>query len=305
MKRMLSLLLLLLCSGIRLVAQQPEQFTGALLWKVSGNGLDESSYILGTHHFISENFVDSIPGLQEVMEQAQQTVGELDMSDMPGMQMKILEAGMMPEEESYRILLTEPDYIRLDDKLTELLGAGLEQFGQLKPTVIFTVVSLAIFKQICPEQDVMTHVGIDSYIQQVAQNKGRVTGGLETVDEQIQLLFNSKSLKRQVDELLCTMDNFDRFLEITKELTANYRNANLNQLYADAFDENNDPCFSLMDEKEKQMLLEDRNNSWLDKMPVWMKEGSSLFVVGALHLAGEEGLLFQLSQRGYQVEAVH
>ena len=34
-----------------------------LLWKISGHGLKQNSYLLGTHHLISISFLDSIPGV--------------------------------------------------------------------------------------------------------------------------------------------------------------------------------------------------------------------------------------------------
>ena len=38
-----------------------------LLWKVSGNGLTQPSYIIGTHHLAPFSIMDSIAGLQKAM----------------------------------------------------------------------------------------------------------------------------------------------------------------------------------------------------------------------------------------------
>ena len=89
--------------------QQQKDYTGALLWKVSGNGLAKPSYILGTHHLIHVSFSDSISGLKDVIESTEQTVGELVMSDMTAMQGKMQQAAMMPTGESYKNLLSEAD----------------------------------------------------------------------------------------------------------------------------------------------------------------------------------------------------
>jgi uncharacterized protein YbaP (TraB family) len=42
----------------------------------------------------------------------------------------------------------------------------------------------------------------------------------------------------------------------------------------------------------------------MQKLPEIMKEKSSFIAVGALHLAGEEGLLNLLKEAGYTVEPV-
>lgn len=48
-----------------------------LLWKVSGNGLNQPSYIIGTHHLAPFSIMDSIAGLQKAMKETQQVYGEL------------------------------------------------------------------------------------------------------------------------------------------------------------------------------------------------------------------------------------
>ena len=50
-----------------------------LLWKISGNGLKEPSYIMGTHHLAPLSIKDSIQGLQAALDQTQQVYGELKM----------------------------------------------------------------------------------------------------------------------------------------------------------------------------------------------------------------------------------
>jgi uncharacterized protein YbaP (TraB family) len=54
--------------------------------------------------------------------------------------------------------------------------------------------------------------------------------------------------------------------------------------------------------KVYQSLLVERNNNWLPKIERLIKQPEEKFIlVGALHLIGEDGLLQQLKNRGYQV----
>ena len=53
-----------------------------LLWKVSGNGLNQPSYIIGTHHLAPFSIMDSIAGLKKAMNEPQQVYGEMKMSEM-------------------------------------------------------------------------------------------------------------------------------------------------------------------------------------------------------------------------------
>ncbi len=50
-------------------------------------------------------------------------------------------------------------------------------------------------------------------------------------------------------------------------------------------------------------LLVERNNNWLPKIERLISQPEQKFIlVGALHLVGEDGLLKQLKNKGYQVQ---
>ena len=53
---------------------------------------------------------------------------------------------------------------------------------------------------------------------------------------------------------------------------------------------------------EMEDLLDNRNKAWIEKMPSIMKETPTLFVVGAGHLPGTNGVLKLLKEKGYTVE---
>ena len=53
---------------------------------------------------------------------------------------------------------------------------------------------------------------------------------------------------------------------------------------------------------EMEDLLDNRNKAWIEKMPSIMKETPTLFVVGAGHLPGTNGVLKLLKEKGYTVK---
>ena len=59
-----------------------------LLWKVSGNGLNQPSYIIGTHHLAPFSIMDSIAGLKKAMNETQQVYGEIKMSETHSFKVK-------------------------------------------------------------------------------------------------------------------------------------------------------------------------------------------------------------------------
>ena len=48
-----------------------------LLYKISGNGLEKPSYIIGTHHLANVGFVNQINGVTEALTETDQVYGEL------------------------------------------------------------------------------------------------------------------------------------------------------------------------------------------------------------------------------------
>ena len=70
-----------------------------LLWKISGNGLQKPSYIIGTYHLAPVTFTDSIKGLKEALDVSEQVYGEIIMSEMtkPENMTKTQAAMMLPE----------------------------------------------------------------------------------------------------------------------------------------------------------------------------------------------------------------
>jgi len=302
MKKIITLLILmpLLFSA---QAQSIQSFSGSLLWKISGNGLSSPSYILGTHHLTPGSFADSIPGLDTALKETRLTAGELILSDMSSLQENMINESKMPKNESYEQLLSPEDYGKLNECLKNSFGAGLEGFSQFKPAMISVMYSFMLYTRVHPEIVRPEHEGLDSYLQRIGLENNIPVIGLETAEDQLNTLFNSLSLKKQAEDLMCTISlPVELALEGLNLLNKYYREGNLTEMYQLSFHSPDDPCPPSPESIDN--MLKNRNDKWLEKLPGIMLENPSLIVVGALHLAGEEGLLYQLNQRGYKVEAV-
>lgn len=301
-KTLLFIVFITLSVMTTLFAQDSSNFTGSLLWKVSGKGLDKPSYILGTHHLAPISTIDSISGLRSVMDEVDQVAGELLMSDIPNLQAKIQQAAMMPADQSYKELLDEAAYNQLDEGLNDLFNVGVDQLGVMKPGMISTLSSVVMYARLNPEYNPQTHEAIDQYVQKYATEKGKSVIGLETAEDQIYALFDATPLKDQAEILACSMGHLEFGKEVLLQLNKLYSEADLKGLYKLAFDNDKDPC--PMSEKAQFAINKQRNDRWLEKLPQIMKGKSTLVAVGALHLVGEDGLLYQLLKQGYKVEIV-
>ena len=54
--------------------------------------------------------------------------------------------------------------------------------------------------------------------------------------------------------------------------------------------------------KEAAVMLDNRNKKWMQQLPGIFKQQSTFVAVGALHLAGENGLVMLLRNAGYTVK---
>ncbi|MDR0332263.1 MAG: TraB/GumN family protein [Dysgonamonadaceae bacterium] len=295
-KKQTFIILLVIC----VLTLQSFALENSLLWKVSGNGLTKPSYIFGTHHLIPLSFLDTVNGLNDAFEQTEQTVGEVDMSNMLEMQMQMMQHAMMPEGVTYQSLLSEDDFMLLDSTLTSLTGTGLAQMGQLKPTLLGLSISVLLYQRYYPET--ASGENLDIHFQQEAVKRSRPAIGLESIENQIHVLFEISSIERQAESLMCMIKHPEMLKEMIDNLHELYFAHNINALYELWKEDANSPCVST--EEERNALNKDRNLRWLDKLPAIMSEKSSFIAVGALHLPGEDGLIEGLRRLGYTVEAV-
>lgn len=285
------------------VSGQPsDKFTGSLLWRISGGGLTSPSYIFGTHHLASVDTFDGIAGARQALEGSSQVVGEIVLADIMAIGMQMQLAALMPENVSYRSLLSASDYEALDNTLKGLFGVGMEQFGMVKPGAISTTLTQAVFAKAYPDFNMASHVALDSFVQNFANEKGLPVLGLETMEDQIRVLFDAEPLKVQAERLACSARNIDYATMELQRLHSNYMAADLVKMYTDSLEDPDNPC--PVSGAFQNALVKERNDKWLAKLPAIMAGAPSFIAVGALHLAGQEGLLFQLDGMGYTVEAV-
>lgn len=274
-----------------------------LLWKVSGNGLDKPSYIFGTHHVAPLSMKDSIAGMTEAMNGISQVYGELVMEDMmkPEMLMKMQQAMMLPTDTTLKSLFTQAQYDSIASVVKENIGMELAMFDKLKPAALnaqlAVVLSVKALKGYNPQEQ------LDTWFQTQAKQAGKKVGGLETMESQINVLYNSQSLKRQAQQLYCSATHIDYGIDMTRRLAEAYLNQDLDKLLEITEEKMGNACDSTPEEEEA--LIYGRNANWAKQMPGIMKQASTLFVVGAGHLPGEHGVLKLLEKQGYTVEAMN
>lgn len=300
MKKVILSLLLVFASCVVCNAQ--------LLYKISHKDLSRPSYIVGTYHLAPASFVDSIPGARAALDAVDVVCGEVVMSEMESKanEKKVKDAMMLPDGKSLADVLTADEMQRLNDYMSEIMGMNLEnpilksQMGKMTPMAISTQLQLVQYMKNTPNFNPLKL--IDAYFQKAAKKAGKRVAGLETVDFQINTLYLGTSIERQKEQLFCMVDNSEYYALQMKELSAAYFAQDIQALWDLTEEKLGNSCDSTPE--EDMALIYGRNAAWAEQIPVMIAENPTLFVVGAAHLPGEQGLLELLRAKGYTIEAV-
>jgi len=280
-----------------------------LLYKISGKDLTAPSYIIGTHHLANVGFVNKIAGVKDALTNTEQVYGEVRWDDMTNPDsLKVMQVAMMlPDGQSLKTVLSAEQYKKLDAVITQMMGVGLSnpqvgaQMGKMSPAALSTQLQVLMFMQ--------KHMGeydpsstFDQYFQAQAKHNNDPVGGLETLAFQTNLLYKGSDMKRQVEQLMCLLDNQEFYEQMMESMTDAFYAQDLDALKAAMDKKLGGTCDSTPEELAQ--LIDNRNADWAKKMPAIMAAKPTFFVVGAGHLPGAKGVLQLLKDAGYTVEAV-
>lgn len=265
---------------------------GQLFWKISGNGLTSNSYLFGTHHLIDKNLIPQFDSVLAICGQVDAVVGEMDMKS-PGMQKKMMKGSVM-KGKKIKDLVSPEDYKLLDTEFKSILGMGMNFLGSFKPMLLMSMHQLTLYLRLNDLKNQPTSV--DELFQKKAREGKKKVIGLETIDFQINVLFDRIPLERQAEMLLYEVREKANLMKDLNQLNDVYVSGDLERMKAlDVEDESMNP-------EERKMLVDDRNLNWIKQLPSLFEKQSCLVAVGCLHLVGETGLIHQLRLKGYTVE---
>ena len=276
-----------------------------LLYKISGNGLKSPSYIVGTYHLAPASFADEIKGMKEAFAAVEQVYGEVDMQDAQASQMAMMQAMMLPEGKYVSDMFTAEEMERINAYMLKTMGMDLrnpmlrEQLGRMRPSVLAMQLALLQFMKITPNFN--PNDLIDNYFQREARKCGKGVGGFETTEFQLELLYGERTDDQEREELLRLVDDNEAMLQEMLDMTNAYFSFDIEGIEAVTMRSVETGDMSV---EEFAEVITNRNHRWVEAMPEIMAAKPTLFVVGAGHLPGGEGVIELLRAKGYKVKAV-
>ncbi|MEA3244460.1 MAG: TraB/GumN family protein [Pseudomonadota bacterium] len=285
-----NLFIALACLAGAFAAEAADSFDSGLLWRVERAGVTPS-YLFGTMHSDDPDVVKLSTPVQRAFDQAQSVTLEVVLD--PRSLLSMTSALLMTDGNTLESLIGR----RLYERTLEVMKArGIPEMlvANMKPWAV------AVTLMTPPGNNGLV---LDHVLYQGAVAAGKKVHGLETVAEQMGL-FDGLSRKDQVTLLEDTLDNLDTVAQMLDELQAAYLDRDLKRLMElnEAAMRDSDP---LLAETFNRKVIVERNYRMAERMQPRLREGQQFIAVGALHLAGKEGLLKLLSERGYQLSRVY
>lgn len=272
-----------------------------LLWRISGGNCYRSSYMFGTIHLETSQYIDSVPGLREAIGSVDAIYGEVVQDELASKNAvsKVLKDSFAPADSTIDKLLSEEEYKLVDGVVRQyMMGLiGLDKLSKLKPMAIMMQLEVMQMSKYFPDFN-MLGKGIDMGVQASGSEQGKYVGGFETIDEQMSILYGA-SLKEQARDLVEMCSHDKEFGEYNQRLCDLYHLQDFKALERHVLD----PVHG-MNSESLERLCYSRNRRWMDKIVSTLPVQSVLIVVGAAHLMGKEGLIELLRSRGYVVEPV-
>lgn len=287
------MLLLLTCTLVFSNTQAQSKKNNSLLWEISGKGLKSPSYLFGTYHLAGKSLVDSLPEIKNRFNTCQAVVGEVVADSIAGT--KMMSYMMAPDSATLDKIFTPSEYQQVYEFINQFTGANAESkaFDHFKPTAVAAIIAVII----APKTISPTNPPLDSYFQEEGKRHNDKIIGLETIQQQADLLFNSP-IADQKKQLLAYAKKKDQLKVDAIKGYKTYLRQDLDEI-AKSFDDNED-----FTPEQTEKLLKERNLNWMKKLPEVMQQQPTFIAVGAGHLVGQYGLINQLKLKGYTVKPI-
>ncbi len=257
-----------------------------MLWKISGNGLKQDSYLFGTIHMLCpDDFVIKQKNL-DALNASKKVVFEVDLSKPENA--KSLQAFMVSDPNFIKSF-SEDDIKKMDSVLMAQ-QLSIKLLDYVSPVAVISLFSMKGFN--CPDPLKMKSYEVE--LSALATSQGKAIGELETPDFQFNLLKDLITPKLFMESVF----QLDEYPALTVKMVQAYKSENLEELTKLL----QDPVWMTKEQKEK--LLIGRNLNWSNLIPPMINEESCFIAVGAGHLAGDQGLITLLREKGFKMEAI-
>lgn len=268
-----------------------------ILWKISDR--DNTLYLLGSFHLLRSSDLPLSPDIAAAMADAKSTMFELDMVSMmsPENLAKVQAYQKLEGDKPLSALLPASTREKLE-ALLKVGGTPMSAVDGLDAWALALNLNLGTMMAMGFNGE----NGPDRLLSQQADKEGKPRLALETLDDEFSV-FERTPIDEQVLGITRFVDDPKQVVTQTMKMHDQWMAGDLDGLGRDALARMRSETPATY-----RLLVVDRNNAWLPQLKARLDAhhagDNTLAVVGALHLAGEDGLLAKLRAEGYRVERI-
>jgi uncharacterized protein len=301
-------LFLSLAGVISVAAQAPAQVRATdkpFLWRIEG---PVPSFLYGTVHVPDQRVLE----LPEVVRRAL-NASDVFNAEIPldaATQFSMMSKIMLPPGQDLKSLVGEDVFARLLRVVAKGLGGAAppgaaEVLGaMLSPMKPWAVMSQVELLEFLPDITAGRQP-LDAMLYGMASRDGKELGALETLDDQV-AVFEGFTKDEQVKMLIAALDDLEKprpsGTSPSRELVDLYLAGDLNRLAAEM--NKQQPQDAALNKKFIAKVVDERNTKMTAKIAELCAKKpakSYFFAIGALHYAGDTGIVSQLTKKGYKI----
>jgi uncharacterized protein len=262
--------------------QQSTSALNPLLWEVKKG--DATVYLFGTLHLGKANYYPLPIYAEEAFKHSDSLVTEIKMDEMPTPDLskffyrngETLENQLSAKAVEH-VKKLAPEY-GIDYELAKLMNPGMLGIVLSQATVTST--------------GYLPNYGLDTYFTKKAKETNKEALALETIQFQMDLLYNSEFTKEEAEQAILAIKPKEAAVNEFKQMATYYEEGNVAKL--------EELTLSSFPEKEYKSFIYDRNVNMTTKIEEYFKTNKTYFVaVGAAHVIGKDGIVAMLQQKGY------
>ncbi len=291
----------------------------ALVWRIINSKSQDTSYIIGTLHSEHITITNHISGFDEAWKYSRNVVFESNLLEYGKSSPESRQIRNQHENDLYLRILGKEKYDTLKEKLPDFDFSidPIEFRNMLNYSLYMTIYSGYIFNKenrinvynpsfdFGKKDSTYNNMTLENYsenfldlgLQKKCLSENKSIFFLNNKDDDAKLIAedqtdcDSCALRQAIYDLYDLITNTRKYYETAWNLDSIYYNHELWRIKS----------------KETPIKVHAMNERWMASIRKWLRNGKTLFVVGARHLVHcgkEKGLLHRIERMGYKIEPI-
>lgn len=272
-------------------AAKAQNTSNSLLYKISGKGLKQDSYLYGTIHVMPKKDFSISEKITKAFNQCSVLAMEIDLNMDLKTKISVAQQTILPNNQTLENLMNASEYNRLKQYVIDSMHVKKSKFKKYERLKPF------FFSSAIMQEQMKDTESYEVEFNKMAKKRKMQTAGLESIYSQLDLV-NKMPTNEQLQMLTSELysanetNSFDKMIEL-------YKNEDTEALYKVI----NDETAGMTDFTED--FLVKRNKNWIPAIETLVAQNATFIAVGAGHLGGEKGVIALLKKQGYTVTPVY